>query len=95
MSAGTHICTQCGSRGDPRRVVPGSLVVELVLWGLALVCVLVTWFALVVPVIYSVWRAVARRKHTCRACSAETLVPIDSPVGRRLAADPSQSRKPQ
>lgn len=73
----THemICTRCGHAGTPALATPGSILVELVLW-----------LCLIVPgLIYSLWR-LSRRHEVCKACGATQLVPLDSPVGRELAA---------
>lgn len=70
------ICTQCGTVGKPKTTTPGSFFMELILW----LCFLVP------GLIYSVWRLSARRP-TCRTCGAiRSLVPLQSPRGRELAA---------
>lgn len=67
------ICHSCGSRGA-KTLTPGSILIELVLW-----------LCFILPgLIYSIWRLCGRRK-VCAACSASSLVPIQSPVGRELA----------
>lgn len=43
---------------------------------------------LLFPFVYSLYRRSSRRR-VCRTCQAETLVPPDSPVGRKLAAPPA------
>ena len=70
------ICTQCGAVGKPKTTTPGHFLVELILW----LCFLLP------GLIYSVWRLSARRP-TCRTCGAiRSLVPLQSPRGRELAA---------
>jgi hypothetical protein len=72
--AKTTICTTCGTQGDGKTVTRGSIFIELILW----VCFLIP------GLIYSVWRLTTRRK-ACRACGSSALVPLDSPVGRKMA----------
>lgn len=76
IPAGRSICAQCGSVGAPRKVAPGSFLVELALW----ICFILP------GLIYSLWR-VSSKRPTCRACGAiRTMVPLQSPRGRQLAA---------
>lgn len=67
-----RICTTCGAQGIPKTRVKGSIGIEIVLW----LCFLVP------GLIYSIWRLTTKEK-VCSTCGANTLVPIDSPVGRR------------
>ena len=67
-------CTACETIDTPNNRMKGSIITELVLW----VC-------FVIPgLIYSIWRATTKAK-VCRACGAESLVPLTSPAGRRIA----------
>lgn len=77
------VCAQCGHHGPTRRETPGSILVELVLW----LCFLIP------GLIYSLWRVSARRS-VCAVCGAATLVPENSPVGRRLRAQAAQEPAP-
>lgn len=72
----TVICQNCGNSGIPVRFTKGSLLIEIVLW----ICFIVP------GLIYSLWR-LTTRQDVCRACSSAQLVPLDSPVGKRLRAD--------
>jgi hypothetical protein len=74
MAKGSLVCTQCGTVGDIARSTKGSFLIELILW----LCFLIP------GLIYSVWRLTTRAK-VCRCCGSSTLVPVDSPVGRKLA----------
>lgn len=67
------VCTTCGSRGDPTTITRGSIWIEIVLW-----C-----FFLIPGLIYTIWRLTTRSK-ACPACGAPSMVPINSPVGKRL-----------
>lgn len=69
------VCTSCGSVGKPRTVVPGSFLIEIVLW----------LFFLLPGLCYTVWRLSAKHK-ACPACGGKAMVPTGSPVGRQLLA---------
>lgn len=70
------ICTACGSQAHPKTTTRGSFLIEVILW-----------LCFIIPgVIYSLWRISTRAK-ACPACGATSLVPADSPVGRKLAKD--------
>ena len=75
--AGKMICTQCGSVGKPVTVVPGSIGVEIFLW----LCILFP------GMFYTVWRYTATKKNCCPSCRTPTMIPKDSPVGKKLLAD--------
>lgn len=66
------VCITCGHHGATKSHTKGSFLLEVVLW-----------LMFIVPgLIYSVWR-VSSRSQVCASCGASTLVPADSPVGRR------------
>ena len=70
------ICATCGSRGAATMKTKGSLLIELILW-----C------CFVIPgLIYSVWRRVGKPR-VCDACGGMTVVPLNTPVGQKLAAE--------
>ena len=67
------ICSNCGTVGEPKTVTKGSLLIEIFLW-----------LCLIVPgLLYSLWRLTSRHK-ACRACGSVNMVPLDSPVGKKL-----------
>ena len=67
------VCTNCGFRGKPKCFTKGSILIELVLW----IC-------LIVPgLIYSIWRHTSRY-NGCPTCGAAHMIPIDSPMARKL-----------
>lgn len=73
MSA--SVCKSCGNAGS-RIDTPGSVAVELVLW-----------LCFIVPgLIYSLWRRSAQRD-VCDRCGSPDIVPLDTPIGRKLATD--------
>ncbi len=61
-------CLDCEVAGSPKRVMPGSIGVEVVLW----LCFLVP------GLIYSVWRHGASYQG-CPTCGSKAVVPADSP----------------
>jgi len=67
------VCTSCGTCAEPKTATKGSIFIEIILWC----CFLVP------GVIYSIWRLTTRHR-ACRACGANTLVPVDSPVGKKM-----------
>lgn len=69
---GKYYCPACGQVGDGARHVPGSILIELVLW----LCFLIP------GLIYSIWRHAASKK-ACRSCRQPGLIPIDSPRAKR------------
>jgi hypothetical protein len=73
--AAEMICSRCGSRGKPKNRTKGYFLVEVILW-----C------CFIVPgVIYSLWRQFSKAK-VCPSCGAEAMIPLDSPMGQKLAA---------
>jgi hypothetical protein len=74
---GPGICGQCGHYGYQQTKVKGSFLIEVVLW-----------LCFILPgLIYSIWRAGARVQ-VCPSCGAEnSMVPPESPVGKKLAAE--------
>ena len=66
-------CTSCGYVGEPKTITRGTFAVEVVLW----LCFLVPGF------IYSVWR-MSSRHDGCPTCGLTTLIPQDSPMGKKV-----------
>ena len=70
------VCTSCGTIGAPKTITRGSILIEIVLW-----------LCFIIPgLIYSIWRHTTRR-NGCRSCGADTLVPVNSPIGKKLIAE--------
>lgn len=68
------ICTVCGSAGGTRRVVRGSILIEIILW-----------LCFIIPgLLYSLWRHTTTH-NVCRSCGSHDIVPVRSPMGVRLA----------
>lgn len=84
----TTICAKCGTFDSAKRVTPGSFVAELALWIVALpLGFLFSWFVLLLPGAYSVFRALSPTRRVCRSCGGEELVPVDTPIGQKLLRD--------
>lgn len=78
-----EVCLECGSTAGTRRLTPGSIFIELLLWCM-----------LILPgMIYTVWRLTARRR-VCRRCGSARIVPADSPVGHKLLSDLDAEKPP-
>lgn len=78
-----QICRDCGSVGRVKQITPGSIFIELILW-----C------CFIVPgLIYSFWR-LSKRHEVCAACGGQSIIPLDTPVGAKLAADSGYQAPP-
>jgi hypothetical protein len=58
------------------------------LWLVGLILAAVgLWILLAVPILYSAGRALAPARLSCRCCGAASLVPLDSPIARKMRKD--------
>ena len=73
----THICAKCGKQGTPTSTIKGNIILEIFLWLMFLLP----------GIIYTLWRLSTRKYSVCPSCSAQEMLPLDSPMGRKLAAD--------
>jgi len=73
MSMNREICSNCGTVGFPKYVIKGNVLIEIILW----LCFLIP------GLIYSIWSRTNEKK-SCRACGSQNLVPLNSPVGKKL-----------
>jgi hypothetical protein len=81
----THlfICRNCGSCDAPKTVSPRSIWIEIILW-----------FSYLIPgVIYTLW-CHYQTYIACNKCGSRDIVPLDSPVGRKLAGQAAQDVTP-
>ncbi|MDE2173260.1 MAG: hypothetical protein KGJ31_01490 [Patescibacteria group bacterium] len=62
------VCTNCGHVGSPKKEIPGSIWITLIL-----LC-----FYILPGIIYEIWRNNGTKK-ICTLCGSANLVPIDSP----------------
>ena len=73
------VCTTCGFIGSPKKIVKGSILIELVLW-----------LAFLVPgLIYSIWR-LTTKYDACPKCKNASMIPVDSPTGQKLIGENKQ-----
>lgn len=79
------VCTNCGHVGIARRITPGSILIELCLWGTGLLTIIfgIGLLILVAALVYSLWR-ISARYYACAACLGRNLVPDNTPAGRRI-----------
>lgn len=88
------VCTACGSVGYPKKAVKGSSIIELAFWVFAIAGLLTLSFPgpllgfilLIFAISYSLWRIVSKY-HACRKCGQATVIPVDTPMGRKIVAD--------
>lgn len=69
------LCTVCGTVGDTKRNMKGSILTELVLW----------LFFLLPGLIYSIWRH-STVAQVCRNCGSPAVIPLSSPVAQQTLA---------
>lgn len=75
-------CTACGNVGHSVLVLKGSVATEFLLW--------ITF--LLPGIIYSIWRANSKHE-ACSACGSPQVIPVDSPMARKLMGDDYQKMK--
>jgi len=73
MFGAKYLCTQCGHVGEPRWHTPGNILLELLCW----------LFFCLPGLLYSVWRASAR-KRVCAKCASINVIPMDSPNAKMI-----------
>lgn len=81
-TTGSKVCGACGTVGLEKKHTPGSLGIEILLWC----CFFVP------GIIYSLWRLMGR-KVVCEACGSPNLIPVESPIGRKLLAETIEAAK--
>lgn len=79
------VCTTCGHVGIAQRITPGSFLIEAILWGSGLLTLVfgIGLLILIAALIYSIWR-ISSKYVACAACLGRSLVPDNTPLGRRL-----------
>lgn len=80
MATGPDVCPACGFVGKGKSVTPGSTGIELLMW----ICFIIP------GLIYSLWRISARGK-ACPSCGNRNLIPVGSPMGRKIVAEVQQT----
>jgi hypothetical protein len=66
-------CKDCHSIGKPKKVIKGSVVMEIALW-----------FLFLLPgMIYTTWRS-ASAKSVCSQCGSMEIIPADSPMAKKM-----------
>lgn len=70
------LCVNCGFVGEPKKEIPGSIWITLIL-----LC-----FYIIPGIVYEIWRNNAT-KHICPMCGSANLLPLDSPNAKKILAD--------
>jgi hypothetical protein len=70
------LCTVCGTLGNTKRYMKGSILTELLLW-----C-----FVLIPGLIYSIWRH-STVAQVCGNCGSPAVIPLGSPVAQQVLAN--------
>jgi len=82
------ICANCGTQGEEKKTVGGSVLIELGLWFFFVVAIIISRLAglvfFIAAIAYSIWRLTSAKK-ACPKCGAANMVPLDSPIGKTLA----------
>ena len=69
------LCTVCGTVGETKRSMKGSILTELVLW----------LFFLLPGLIYTIWRHTTVAQ-VCKKCGSPAVIPVNSPVAEQTLA---------
>lgn len=77
--ANEFLCTACGYAGKRKKMVKGSIGIELVLW----------LFFLIPGLIYSLWR-LSNVYYICPSCQAQNIIPVTSPLAKKFLSDLQQ-----
>jgi ribosomal protein S27AE len=73
--ANKMFCPRCGTTAKEKSVTRGSFLIEVFLWCL-----------LILPgLLYSLWR-LSTRARVCPSCGAPNMIPLDSPLAQKMAA---------
>ncbi|MDR2192605.1 MAG: hypothetical protein LBO62_07000 [Endomicrobium sp.] len=85
------ICTKCGRQDEPVTKGGGSCLLEIVLWFIFLI-IAATGFPLfsillLIPIAYTLSRFFIRKKDVCSACGSEDIIPLDTPMAKKLLKD--------
>ncbi len=84
-----YVCIKCGHLDLPAKSVEGSFIGELCLWIVfAIICSATTWLLMLIPLAYTLYRAINRRT-VCSLCNSTEIIPEDSPNGKALISGKS------
>ncbi len=71
------VCPACGYAGEAKQKARGNGLVEFILW----------FFFIVPGLLYSLWSRGGKGKSVCPKCGNEKLIPMDTPMGKKLMAE--------
>lgn len=78
-----ELCTQCLNQVQPKKVVRGYFVIEIILY-----------LAMILPgIIYTLWRLMGGREKTCPKCGGHGFVPVDSPAASAILSRMPEVKK--
>jgi hypothetical protein len=77
----TKYCTACGTVGPTKRMMHGSIGVEILLYFIALFF----WVLFIPAILFSLYR-IATAHPGCRKCGSKDVIPLDSPRARQVGA---------
>jgi hypothetical protein len=83
------LCKTCGAIEKPARVVPGSLILEIILW----ICFLLP------GMLYTGYR-ISKKYWACLNCGSREIIPLDSPLAaqfikeNRVKSEVSENKAP-
>jgi ribosomal protein S27AE len=80
MARDKMICGNCGSAVYPKTLVPGSFLIEVILW----------LFFILPGLLYSIWR-LTTKKRVCSKCNSQSLLPPDSPMAQKLVYEQAKA----
>jgi hypothetical protein len=66
-------CKACHSIGKAKKIIKGSVLMEILLWLLFLLP----------GIIYTTWRS-ASAKSVCSQCGSIEIIPADSPMAKKI-----------
>jgi len=70
------VCTVCETVGQTVKHTKGSFLIEVILW-----------LCFIIPgLIYSIWR-LTTKADICQSCGSASVVPLNSPAGKRILKD--------
>ena len=82
--SGSHVCKSCHSVVVPKKEMSGTFWMELLLWLLSFALLPLTYgVSLLIGLGYSLSRY-RNNKLICPVCGSDDVVPVDSPIGRKI-----------
>ena len=77
------ICRNCGYVGNEKSVTKGSFGLEIALWILGFLTV---GIFILIALPYTIWR-LCSGEQVCPKCKSNAMIPLDTPMGKKIAED--------